>query len=249
MPLLGLLIRRHGDPFAHRHEVRVFIDPDPFRDVLAELDDWVEQLDPDSSLGGQFARLNERLRGWFDSYQYAYDAAQAFESLDRHLFVAVRHRLKEMLGCSSLVLDSEHHHRLPTGHHTWRADGVCLMVLSSLPRRYYQSSRIRPPWETEADPAASGAILSETGEVIASGSVARPDELQPDPELVAIINQDTTEEGLGPIEPEVALSVDGEPSIASDRGDRNPRLAATIQATNGQTELTLDDDGQSGAPS
>jgi len=249
VPLLGLLIRRHGDPFAHRHEVRVFIDPDPFRDVLAEIDDWVEQLGPDRSLGGQFARLNERLRGWFDSYQYAYDAAQAFESLDRHLFVAVRHRLKEMLGCSSLVLDSEHHHRLPTGHHTWRADGVCLMVLSSLPRRYYQSSRIRPPWETEADQAASGAILSETGEVIASGSVARPDELQPDPELVAIINQDTTEEGLGPIEPDVALSVDGEPSIASDRGDRNPRPAATIQATNGQTELALDDDGQSGAPS
>jgi RNA-directed DNA polymerase len=70
VPLLGLMVRRHGDPFVHRHEIRVFIDPDPFRDVLAEIDEWVEQLDPDRSLGGQFARLNERLRGWFDSYQF-----------------------------------------------------------------------------------------------------------------------------------------------------------------------------------
>jgi len=247
VPLLGLLIRRHGDPFAHRSEVRVFIDPEPFRDVLAELDDWIEQLDPDRSLGSQFARLNQRLRGWFDSYQYAYDAAQAFESLDRHLFVAVRHRLKEMLGCSSLVLDHEHHHRLPTGHHTWQADGVCLMVLSSLPRRYYQSSRIRPPWETDAEPAATGAIASEIGEEIATGSVTRAEEFQPDPALAAIINQDTIEEDFRAIEPDAALSMVDQASIAPERNDRSPMPAAAMGATNGQTELTLDDDAQSGA--
>ncbi|HKI20800.1 MAG TPA: reverse transcriptase domain-containing protein, partial [Isosphaeraceae bacterium] len=245
VPLLGLLIRRHGDPFAHRNEVRIFIDPDPFRDVLAEVDDWVEQLDPDRSLGGQFARLNERLRGWFDSYQYAYDAAQAFESLDRHLFVTVRHRLKEMRGCSSLVLDSEHHHRLPTGHHTWRADGVCLLVLSSLPRRFYQRSRLRPPWETDADSALSGEVPCEGADEAAAEPVIRPDGFQPEPELAATINQDTTEEDFGAVGPDVASSSVGEiPALG--RGERMPPLAAATGAANGQTELTLGDEPGTG---
>jgi RNA-directed DNA polymerase len=240
VPLLGLLIRRHGDPFAQREEVRVFMDPVPFRDILAEINDWVEQLDPDRSLGGQFARLNQRLRGWFDSYQYAYDAAQAFEALDRHLFVTVRRRLKEMLGCSSLVLDNEHHHRLPTGHHTWRADGACLLVLSSLPRRYYQSSRIRPPWETAAGRATSAASFAENGEEISIPSVTRPQEIQPDPDLAAIINQDATEEDLGTVDPDVDLSDLQETYAASDRCDRPSRLSAAMEATNGQTEDAFD---------
>jgi RNA-directed DNA polymerase len=245
VPLLGLLVRRHGDPFAHHRDVRIFIDPDPFRDVLAEIDDWVEQLDPDRSLGSQFNRLNDRLRGWFDSYQYAYDAAQAFESLDRHLFVSVRHRLKEILRCSSLVLNSEHHHRLPTGHHTWRADGVCLLVLSALPRRYYQSSRIRPPWETDAEPEAEAEIDAAAGAEISpqlvGESAAVPSTLNPDQDLylafAGLANEGAAVPERLPGDPDALVPDLGEPAVS-------PSRLAPATAVNGQNAAGLDDDGE-----
>ncbi len=63
-----------------------------------------------------------------------------------------------------------------------------------------------------------------------------------------MINQDTTEEDLGAIDPDLALSALHEAPVASDRDDRPRQLAATMGATNGQTDPTLEDLRETGAP-
>jgi hypothetical protein len=192
VPLLGLLVRRHPDAFACRHDVHIFIDPEPFREVLTEIEEWVEHLDADRPLGSQFVRFNQRLRGWFETYQYAYDAAQAFETLDRHLFACLRRRLKVLLGCSASALDRDHHRRLPSGHDTWEADGVALLVLGALPRKYYRPSEVRPPWESDAKP------MPTTARPVGDGLIPAPsrlsDEAPLDPILGAMIDQAGTED-------------------------------------------------------
>ncbi|MHB1557385.1 MAG: reverse transcriptase domain-containing protein [Isosphaeraceae bacterium] len=184
VPLLGLLIRRHFDVFDGREDVHVFIDPEPFRQVLGEIDEWVEHLDADRPLGRQFARFNERLRGWFETYQYAYDAPQAFESLDRHLFATVRRRLKELLGASAATLDRDHHCRLKSGHDTWEADGVPLLPLGALPRKHYRPARVRPPWESDPEPSPNSPRTKDDGVVSKASRLTGLARL--DPMLVAI---------------------------------------------------------------
>ncbi len=156
IPLLGLLLRRHEDLFADRDDVRVFIDPKVFRDVLSEIDDWVEQLDPGRPLRTQFARFNQRLRGWFETYQYAYDAAQAFDSLDRHLFVALRHRLKDLTASSAAQLDADHHVRLESGHDTWQAGGVAALVAERT------AAQVLPAQKRPRPVGSSSASLEES---------------------------------------------------------------------------------------
>ena len=140
IPLLGLLLRRHRDPYTGRQEVRIFVDPDRFREVFVEVDRWVDQLDADRPLGRQLKTFNQRLRGWFESYQYAYDAPQALESLDTHTFIAVRRRLKAMIGCSVAALRNQYGHRLPSGHDTlagrWRTPaGAGRPAAQTVPRQ------------------------------------------------------------------------------------------------------------------
>jgi RNA-directed DNA polymerase len=150
VPLLGLMVRRLRDPFEEAEKVRILLDPARIREVLDEVRGWAEGLDPDRPLGPQFARFNQRLRGWFESYQFGYDAPQAFEAIDGLVFGAVRARLKALLGCSASTLQHRHYLRTKTGHQTWHADGEALLVLSSLPRRCYRPKTSRSPWEPAA---------------------------------------------------------------------------------------------------
>jgi RNA-directed DNA polymerase len=147
---LGLMVRRLRDPFDAAERVRIVLDPSRIREVLDEVHRWAEALDADRALGPQFARFNQRLRGWFEAYQFAHDAALAFETIDQHVFRASRARLKSLLGCSAAALQQRHYHRLSTGHHTWQADGVPLLVLGALPRRFYRPKPPRSPWDEPA---------------------------------------------------------------------------------------------------
>ena len=82
LPLLGLLLRRHDDPFSDRQEVRVFVDPRSVPRRVRRGRSWVEQLDPDRPLGRPVQAVQPAAARLVRIYQYAYDAAQAFESLD-----------------------------------------------------------------------------------------------------------------------------------------------------------------------
>ena len=99
------------------------------------------------------------------------------------------------------------------------------------------------------DPALSGAVPSQGGEEIATQPVTGPDGLRPDPELAAVINHDTTEEGFGAVDPDDALSALREAPVSFENGDGTPRLAVAMGATNDLTELTLDDERETGSPS
>ncbi len=159
VPVLGLMVRRLGDPFDGDSKLRILLDPAKIRDVLDQVLQWAEGLDADRPLGAQFARFNQRLRGWFESYQFAHDAALAFETVDQHVFRAARVRLKDLLGCSAAALQQRHYHRLATGHHTWQADGVALLVLGALPRRYYRPKQPRSPWSESPRPLTASARM------------------------------------------------------------------------------------------
>jgi RNA-directed DNA polymerase len=178
IPLLGLMLRRHVDPFSGRSEVRIFVDPDRFRDLFAETERWLEQIEA-HRLGQQIRRFNQRLRGWFESYQYAYDAPQAFEAYDAFLFAAARRRLKELIACSVATLQGQHHRRLPSGHETWEVDGVPLLALSTLPRQRYRARRARPPWELPAEPAAVEAQVAAKETLTDAPAPAAPARLDP----------------------------------------------------------------------
>ena len=68
----------------------IFVDPEKIREILSEIDVWCGSLDADAPLGRQFAVMNRKLRGWFQTYQFAYDAPQAFEAIDYHVFRTTR---------------------------------------------------------------------------------------------------------------------------------------------------------------
>ncbi|CAN5670964.1 group II intron reverse transcriptase/maturase [soil metagenome] len=82
VPLLGLLVRRHLDPFDQQRHVRLFLDPQRVRHVLEEIVQWAKNLSRDRPIGPQFEQLNQRLRGWFEAFQVAHDAGSALETLD-----------------------------------------------------------------------------------------------------------------------------------------------------------------------
>jgi len=229
IPLLGLMVRRHHDPFGGRDDIRVFLDPEPFRDVFAEVDRWVEQLDPDRPLGPQFARFNQRLRGWFESYQYAYDSAQAFESLDRHLFVSLRRRLKEMLGCSVAALQQRHHRRLPSGHDTWQADHVSVMSLSALPRKCYRPKLPRSPWESAHVQVQAGPTGRPVAEQAPAVEQTASDGLESDPVLTAIIREARAEAPKKASDAKPSALVDSSPS-SNGRSHANAEVEGTSDA-------------------
>jgi RNA-directed DNA polymerase len=191
IPLLGLLLRRHLDPYTGRQEVRIFVDPDRFRDVFAEVDQWVDRLDAGVPLGRQFKRFNQRLRGWFESYQYTHDAAQAFESVDAHLYIAVRRRLKALIGCSVAKMQAQYHHRLPSGHDTWQADGEHLLALGALPRKRYRPKRSRAPWEIDDEPATTPTDRDQAlvDKSLVPDAPKAPAEHQADPVIAGLLRQ------------------------------------------------------------
>lgn len=147
VPSLGMMIRVECDRFDGAEKVRVMLDPARIRDVLAEVGQWAENLDPDRSLGRQFELFNAKLRGWFEAYQYAHDAPLAFSTIDEFVFRSTRAGLKSLLGCSASTLQERHYHNLSSGHQTWQADGVELLALGSLPRRYFRPKLPRSPWD------------------------------------------------------------------------------------------------------
>lgn len=171
VPLLGLMIRRRVDPFDAVPRIRMVVDPAKIREILEQVHQWAEELDPDRSLRSQFARFNQRLRGWFESYQFAHDSAAAIETIDQHVFARLRARLKPMLGATWAQLQERHYHRLPTGHHTWQADGVPLMVLSALPRRFYRPKLPRSPWDKPHRPSANIGPTSATSRDLGLGEL------------------------------------------------------------------------------
>ncbi len=159
VPLLGLVVRRHWDTFQNQKRCRVFVDPDGVREVLQDIQQWAVGLSADLPLGQQFAVMNQRLRGWFEAWQFSYDAPHAFQAVDEHLFRTLRPRLKELLGTSNANVQRECLFRLPSGHQTWSADGVQVLVLSSLPRRLYRPKVVRAPWEKLATQTATGPFV------------------------------------------------------------------------------------------
>jgi RNA-directed DNA polymerase len=174
VPLLGLVLRRNQDPFDQCPHIRTLLDPRKVHEVLAEIGRWAEQIDADRPLGRQFRALNQRLRGWFESFQYAYDASQAFEAIDRHLFAGTRRKLKQLLGYSASQLQTHHFVRLPSGHDSWQADGEVLLVLSAVPRKQYRPKAQRLPWEPRA---TAGSIVTPAP---LSAADCQPDDLPPD---------------------------------------------------------------------
>lgn len=177
VPLLGLVLRRSRDAFDQQPHIRVLLDPRKVQSVLAAIDDWVEQMERDRPLGRQFQAFNQRLRGWFESFQYAYDASQALDAVDRRLFTGVRRKLKQMLSCSGSQLEAQHLVRLASGHDSWQADGETLLVLSALPRKRYRAKAQRFPWEPRAGTALTHAPVASG---VASSAVdALPCDLRP----------------------------------------------------------------------
>jgi RNA-directed DNA polymerase len=230
--VLGLLLRCHQDPFVSRREVRIFIDTDQFKTVFAEIDGWVDGLDPGRSLGAQFAQFNQRIRGWFESYQYAYDAPQAFESFDQYLFVAMRRRLKALRGCSVAVLQEEHHRRLSSGHDTWHADGVTLLVLGSLPRKCYRPKQTGLAWEIDVDQTEVARPTRPTSR--ASGqSAATPSGLrQADPVIVAMLRRAAAKSARGQ---DISVSA---PDSMTVPVSNQPSLVGASLSENGQSQPT-----------
>jgi group II intron reverse transcriptase/maturase len=147
VPLLGLELKRHRDPYLNREDIYIFTDKARFGEVIAEVTRCLEGLDPARPLGVQFEELNQRLRGYFEAYQFAYDAPHAFEALDRHVFTTLRRQIKVACQCTVASLKRDFYHRQKDGRETWAADGVPLLVLSSLPRRQYRPSNMCLPWE------------------------------------------------------------------------------------------------------
>jgi RNA-directed DNA polymerase len=233
--VLGLMLRGHQDPFVGRREVRIFIDTDQFKAVFAEIDGWVDGLDPRRSLGAQFAQFNQRIRGWFESYQYAYDAPQAFESFDQYLFVALRRRLKALRGCSVAVLQEEHHRRLSSGHDTWHADGVALLVLGSLARRWYRPKGTGSPWETDGDQTETtrrGSLASGPRAATSSGLP------RADPVIAALLRRAAARSVRGQNvsvsrQDSLSVPVSSEPSLVgaglSDNGHSQPAKPVTSE--------------------
>ncbi|MBC7819744.1 MAG: hypothetical protein IAG10_22910, partial [Planctomycetaceae bacterium] len=147
VPLLGMQLQEQHGPFDDESHVRILWDVLKVRACLTSIDEWAQSLTANRSLGRQFAEINRRLWGWFATYQYAFNAPQAFEAIDRRVFQATRARLKVILSNSSTKIAAEHHVRLRSGHESWQCDGEVLLVLSSLARKAYCPKRQRLPWD------------------------------------------------------------------------------------------------------
>ena len=146
VPVLGMLIRTHTEPYDQRTLTSLFVDPERVRGLFCEIDEWCERLTPDSSIPAEFRKLNQKLRGWFETYQFAYDAPQVFEAIDYHVFRVARSQLKSAHACTAAELQRDHHIYLASGHETWTAEGESILVLGSLPRRQYRPKRNAIPW-------------------------------------------------------------------------------------------------------
>ncbi len=229
LPLLGLVLKRHRDPFLNRDDIQIFTDLVRFQELVAEIDRWVEELDSTRPLGVQFDQLNQRLRGWFESYQFAYDAPQAFEALDRHLFAALRRRLKLLRDCTVAALRQNHYHRLKDGRETWQSDGVPLVVLSSLPRRRYRPSETTLPWDDgrrQARERDAGFAGSRTKLGLAAPTLGQE---PADPVIVALLEQAAPE----PVRRDHGGDNLPPHAVTADRWDRRPSEPSA--AGNGQT--------------
>ena len=153
--LLGMIIRRELNPFEFSRHVQIFVDPQKIRELFREMDQWAESLESPEKLPRQFSQFNKRLRGWFETFQFAWDAPQAFSSLDYYLFRTVRDQLRKITGLSQSQLNRQHHRYLPSKHETWGAEFEELLVLSSLPRSVFRPKRNRLPWEKKNETSES----------------------------------------------------------------------------------------------
>lgn len=167
--LLGMQVRQHRDLFRQVDVVHVFIEPERVREIFADIDRWSEKLSMEGEIPTMFEQLNRKLLGWFQTYQYAYDAPQAFEAIDHHVFRTVRSRLKRLLRLSSSGLQAMYHEYLASGHETWTYSGVPIQILSTLSRRQYRRKRRRLPWETVAESEEDAARV-DSPRILTAGS-------------------------------------------------------------------------------
>ncbi|TWT63723.1 reverse transcriptase domain-containing protein [Rubinisphaera italica] len=150
LPILGMKLLRSHDPFLDENRTLIITDADRIQEAMQSAKEDIESFTADRPLGQQFEKLNRRLRGWFQTWQFASDASSAFESIDLSIYRLVRSRLKSCLKISHAVLNEQFSARADTGHPTWEADGVQILMLQSLPRNFYQARQNRFPWQDDA---------------------------------------------------------------------------------------------------
>lgn len=170
--LLGMQIRQHTDPFDGREVVNIYVDPDRIKDVLGEVDEWSESMTDERSVSRCFDKLNQRLQGWFATYQYAYDAPQAFSTIDYHVFRTIRLRLRAILKSSAAEVQSLYHTYEKSGHESWTAEGVTVLVLGSLPRKQYRRTKRVLPWDRQVTNDAETATKPLAGTSGATAAAA-----------------------------------------------------------------------------
>lgn len=148
---LGVRLRAKVNKWTGYLESGYVVPDETVRDMLARL---TEMTNPPSAklseqtfdLGQWILSLNQQLRGWYQTFQYADNIYEVARTLDDYVSRRFEDVLMAVTGKSRYYLRANYLVRLPRGFRTWQVDGRELVLLSAEPPRRPRCISVRPTW-------------------------------------------------------------------------------------------------------